>query len=55
MDSDPRYQWIERAIVSSLNSRKETMASFTENEENKFVLSFFFVANSKMNDNKNGC
>lgn len=37
MESDPRFQWLEQRITTSLNPRREALLSLTENEDNKFV------------------
>ena len=43
MEEDPRYLWLEKRIVSSLNSKREALSSLTGNEDNKLVFFFFQV------------
>jgi hypothetical protein len=35
MESDLRYQWLEKIIVSCLNAKKEALLNLVENEDNK--------------------
>jgi hypothetical protein len=35
METDPRYQWLEKRVVSCLNPKKEALQSLLENEDNK--------------------
>lgn len=45
MESDPRFQWLEQRITTSLNPRREALLSLTENEDNKFVDTDLFHQN----------
>lgn len=38
MESDPRYQWLEKRIASCLNPKRETLSNFIENEDNKYLF-----------------
>lgn len=43
MDSDLRYKWLEHRILASLQPKREALQSLLENEDNKFVLSKYFL------------
>lgn len=36
MEADPRYQWLEQRIISSLNPKREALLNLIENEDNKY-------------------
>lgn len=45
MESDPRYQWIEKRITSCLSPKREALSNFIENEDNKYFLDEFNFSN----------
>lgn len=43
MESDPRYQWLEKRITSCLNPKREALSNFIENEDNKYFLNTYLI------------
>jgi len=41
MDSDKRYQWLEKRILASLSPKREALASLVQNDDNKLILAEF--------------
>ena len=35
METDARYQWLEKRIISCLNPKRDALLNLVENEDNK--------------------
>ena len=38
METDPRYLWLEKRLVSCLAPKREALLDLVENEDNKYIL-----------------
>jgi len=41
METDPRYSWLEKRLVSCLAPKREALLDLVENEDNKYTIILF--------------
>jgi hypothetical protein len=46
MDKDPRYQWIESRLITTLEPKRDTLLQLIQNADTRFVNCFFLLQKS---------
>lgn len=44
MEKDPRYQWLETRLITTLEPKRDALLQLIQNDENRFVENFIFFS-----------